>query len=348
MSGYRLDHGGDIDRSRPLTFHWEGKSYSGFAGDTLASALLASGVRMVGRSFKYHRPRGLIAAGLDEPNAIVQLEQGAQTIPNLKAPYVELYEGLSANPVNAWPSLGFDLLAVNGLLKRFIPAAFYYKTFMWPDWLLFEPAIRKAAGLGTSPALPDPDVYAQTSAHTDVLVVGGGIAGLSAALHAAQAGKTVMLVTGGAHWGGRLAGTSDTIEGKPARVWIEDTLRTLAAMPNVTLKARTLATGHYDHGMVALLNRVALSLQLPLHTMDVDEMGNSDGSSFRMRGIPTVTLHSVTWANLHILHSEEDKYSAIDIDDYYDTYKLIAAYLATLDQRELQPAPREHNVGKSP
>ena len=256
MSGYRLDHGGDIDRTCPLTFHWEGKSYSGFAGDTLASALLASGVRMIGRSFKYHRPRGLIGAGLDEPNAIVQLERGAQTIPNLKAPYVELYEGLSANPVNAWPSLGFDLLAVNGLVKRFIPAAFYYKTFMWPDWLLFEPAIRKAAGLGTSPTLPDPDVYAQTSAHTDVLVVGGGIAGLSAALHAAQAGKAVMLVTGGAHWGGRLAGTSDTIEGKPARVWIEDTLRALAAMPNVTLKARTLATGHYDHGMVALCERL--------------------------------------------------------------------------------------------
>lgn len=262
MSGYRLDHGGDIDRSRPLTFHWEGKSYSGFAGDTLASALLASGVRMIGRSFKYHRPRGLIAAGLDEPNAIVQLEQGAQTIPNLKAPYVELYEGLSANPVNAWPSLNFDLLAVNSLVKRFIPAAFYYKTFMWPDWLLFEPAIRKAAGLGTAPKLPDPDVYTQTSAHTDVLVVGGGTAGLSAALNTARTGKSVMLVTGGAHWGGRLAGTSETIEGKPARIWIEDTLGALAAMPNVTLKTRTLATGHYDHGMVALCER--LTDHLPL------------------------------------------------------------------------------------
>ena len=202
MSGYRLEHGGDIDRSRPVTFHWEGRTHSGFAGDTLASALLASGERMVGRSFKYHRPRGLIAAGLDEPNAIVQLERGARTIPNLKAPYVELYEGLDANPVNAWPSLRFDLMAVNCLFKRFIPAAFYYKPFMWPDWLLFEPAIRKAAGLGTSPAHPDPDTYAQTSAHTDVLVVGGGIAGLAAALHAAQVGKAVMLVTGSAHWGG--------------------------------------------------------------------------------------------------------------------------------------------------
>ncbi|WBX82350.1 sarcosine oxidase subunit alpha family protein [Sphingosinicella microcystinivorans] len=266
MSGYRLEHGGDIDRSRPVTFRWEGRTHSGFAGDTLASALLASGERMVGRSFKYHRPRGLIAAGLDEPNAIVQLEQGAGTIPNLKAPYVELYEGLDANPVNAWPSLRFDLMAVNGLFKRFIPAAFYYKTFMWPDWLLFEPAIRKAAGLGKAPDLPDPDTYAQVSVHMDVLVVGGGIAGLAAALHAAQAGKSVMLVTGSAHWGGRLAGTSDAIEGKPARVWIEDTLRALAALPNVTLKTRTLATGHYDHGMVALCERLTDHLPLGQRT----------------------------------------------------------------------------------
>ncbi|MBB4632853.1 sarcosine oxidase subunit alpha family protein [Sphingosinicella soli] len=262
MSGYRLAAGGDIDRSRAVNFIWEGKSYAGFAGDTLASALLASGVRMVGRSFKYHRPRGLIAAGLDEPNFIVQLERGAQTIPNLKAPYVELYDGLNADPVNAWPRLGFDLLAVNGLVKRFIPAAFYYKTFMWPNWLLFEPSIRKAAGLGKSPRLPDTDVYAQASAHTDVLVVGGGIAGLAAALHAGQSGKSVMLVTGGAHWGGRLAGTADVVEGKPARIWIDDALRALAAMPNVTLKTRTLATGHYDHGMVALCER--LTDHLPL------------------------------------------------------------------------------------
>ena len=312
MSGYRLDHGGDIDRTRPITFQWEGKSYSGFAGDTLASALLASGVRMMGRSFKYHRPRGLIAAGLDEPNAIVQLEQGAQTIPNLKAPYIDLYDGLSANPVNAWPSLSFDLLAVNGFLKRFIPAAFYYKTFMWPDWLLFEPAIRKAAGLGTSPRLPDPDKYTQTSAHTDVLVVGGGIAGLSAAVQAAQTGKSVMLVTGGAHWGGRLAGTRDTIEGKPARVWIEDTLQMLAAMPNVTLKARTLATGHYDHGMVALCERLTDHLPLEqrsgprqrLWRVRADELILATGAIerplvFRGNDRPGVMLAGAARAYLH-------------------------------------------------
>ncbi|WP_257846082.1 MULTISPECIES: 2Fe-2S iron-sulfur cluster-binding protein [unclassified Sphingomonas] len=266
MSGYRLAQGGAIDRSRPLNFRWEGRSYSGYAGDTLASALLASGVRMVGRSFKYHRPRGLIAAGLDEPNFIVQLEQGAQASPNLKAPYVELYAGLEAAPVNAWPSLHLDLMAVNGAFKRFIPAAFYYKTFIWPSWRLFEPLIRKAAGLGASPQTPDPDRYAQAAAHTDVLIVGGGVAGLAAAQHAAASGRSVMLVTGGAHWGGRLAGTRESVEGRPAQEWIAETLRTLAALPNVTLMNRTLATGHYDHGLVALCERLTDHLPIAERT----------------------------------------------------------------------------------
>lgn len=257
MSGIRVSGGTAIDRSRTIRFRWAGKPYSGFAGDTLASALLANGVTLFGRSFKYHRPRGLLAAGLDEPNAIVQLERGAATIPNLKAPYVELYEGLDARPVNAWPSLDFDLLAVNGLFKRFIPAAFYYKTFMWPNWLLFEPAIRRAAGLGRAPDQRDPDVYSQTTAHCDVLVIGGGIAGLAAALAAGREGKRVMLATGGAHWGGRLAGSDTQVEGMPATEWIAATLAELDALPNVTRHDRMLATGHYDHGMVALCERVA-------------------------------------------------------------------------------------------
>lgn len=256
MSGYRLERGGDIDRHHPVRFRWAGKEYTGFSGDTLASALLASGERMIGRSFKYHRPRGMMAAGLDEPNFIVQLERGANTIPNLKAPYVELYEGLDATPTNAWPSLRFDLLAINGLFKRFIPAAFYYKTFMWPAWRYFEPVIRAAAGLGIAPRLSDPDCYAQTSAHVDVLIVGGGVAGLATALQAARSGRSVLLVTGGRHWGGRLAGTGEIIEGKPAAIWIHDMLDTLGAMPNVTLLARTIASGHYDHGMVTLCQRL--------------------------------------------------------------------------------------------
>ncbi|WP_447764486.1 2Fe-2S iron-sulfur cluster-binding protein [Sphingopyxis panaciterrae] len=156
MSGWRSDSGVTVDRSKPITFRWAGKSYQGYAGDTLASALVANGVSIIGRSFKYHRPRGLIAAGLEEPNAIVQLEQGATTVPNVKATQIELYEGLSAAPVNASPSVEFDLMAVNSLFKRFIPAAFYYKTFFWPSWRLFEPSIRKAAGLGTGRPSPTP------------------------------------------------------------------------------------------------------------------------------------------------------------------------------------------------
>ena len=142
MTGWRNNAGTTIDRSRRVNFTWAGRSYEGFGGDTLASALLANGVSIVGRSFKYHRPRGLIAAGLEEPNAIVQLEAGAATIPNMKATQVELYEGLVASPVNSWPSATFDILAVNSLVKRFIPAAFYYKTFLWPNWHLFEPRVK--------------------------------------------------------------------------------------------------------------------------------------------------------------------------------------------------------------
>jgi len=256
MSGARVAGGVAIDRSRTIHFRWAGREYTGFAGDTLASALLANGVSLFGRSFKYHRPRGLLAAGLDEPNAIVQLERGATTIPNLKAPYVELYDGLDARPVNAWPSLDFDFMAVNALFKRFIPAAFYYKTFMWPNWLLFEPLIRRAAGLGRSPESPDPDIYAQVSAHCDVLVIGGGIAGLAAALRAGHQGRRVILATGGAHWGGRFAGSEELVEGRPAQAWITSALRELAGMPNVALHNRTLATGHYDDGLVALCERV--------------------------------------------------------------------------------------------
>ena len=257
MAGYRFDQGGLVDRSAPLHFVWAGRRYQGVRGDTLASALLANGVSLVGRSFKYHRPRGIIAGGLDEPNAIVQLEaDSAYSTPNLKATYVDLYEALRADPVNARPSVEHDAMAVNGLFKRFIPAAFYYKTFMWPNWRLFEQAIRKAAGLGVSPSQSDPDRYDQRHAHCDVLVVGGGVAGLKAALTEGQAGRSVMLVTGGAHWGGRLAGSRQEIEERPAGQWIAAVLAELKAMPNVSIRSRTLATGYYDHGLIALCERL--------------------------------------------------------------------------------------------
>ena len=248
MSGWRLAEGGRIDRTKPLKFQWSGRRYSGFAGDTLASALLANGVDIVGRSFKYHRPRGLLAAGIEEPNAIVQIEIGTETIPNLKATTVELYDGLIAAPVNAHPSAERDRMAINGWFKRFIPAAFYYKTFMWPDWHWFEPSIRRAAGLGVAPTSADPDTYEHRFAHTDVLVIGSGAAGLAAALEAASKGARVMLVEGDCALGG---GGADM-----------NLVERLRALPNVEILARTLAFGFYDHELVALCER--LTEHLPL------------------------------------------------------------------------------------
>ena len=182
----RLAYGGRIDRDRPLSFTFNGRRYRGYAGDTLASALIANGVSVVGRSFKYHRRRGILSAGSEEPNALIQLESGTDTQPNLRATQVELYDGLSASSVNAWPSVDLDLRAVNNRLARLLPAGFYYKTFMWPAnfWMTYERFIRRAAGLGKAPTGPDPDRYDKANVHCDVLVVGGGPAGLAAALAA--------------------------------------------------------------------------------------------------------------------------------------------------------------------
>src|SRR5690349_1399477 len=181
---FRLAQGGLLDRASPRSFTFNGRKLQGYAGDTLASALLANGVRLVGRSFKYHRRRGIFGAGAEEPNALVQLERGARTEPNLRATQIELYDQLSATSQNAWPSLEFDISALNNVFSRLIPSGFYYKTFMWPQswWMRYEHFIRSIAGMGVSPRLPDPDHYAHRFAHCDVLVAGGGAAGLSAAL----------------------------------------------------------------------------------------------------------------------------------------------------------------------
>ena len=186
----RLD-GGLIDRSTPLSFTFDGRRYGGFAGDTLASALVANGVRLVGRSFKYHRPRGIISAGSEEPNGLVELRTGARREPNSRVTMTELHDGLVATSQNRFPSLGFDLMAVNDRLSNFLGAGFYYKTFMWPKafWeRVYEPIIRRAAGLGALPGEDDPDVYDRGFRHCDVLVIGAGPAGLSAALTAGRAG----------------------------------------------------------------------------------------------------------------------------------------------------------------
>ena len=266
MTGeYRTTRGGRIDRARPLRFTFDGHAYQGFAGDTLASALLANGVHLLGRSFKYHRPRGLLAAGAEEPNALCTVTRDrGRTAPNLRMTQVELYDGLVATSQNSWPARGFDLGAVNDLLSPLFAAGFYYKTFMGPRFVkgatlwarLFEPVIRRAAGLGVPPREADPDSYANRFAHCDVLVVGGGPAGLAAALAAARAGARTILCDEGAEMGGALLCEPDAvIDGEPAAAWVAAALAELARR-GVTLLPRTQAFGYYNHNLVALAQRL--------------------------------------------------------------------------------------------
>lgn len=258
MQGKRLSQGGRIDRSKPLNFKFNGQSLQGYQGDTLASALLANGIRFIGRSFKYHRPRGIVGSGAEEPNAIVQLGEGGRTLPNYRATQVELYEGLTATSVNSWPSLEFDLLALNGRLSRFLPAGFYYKTFMWPRsfWKKYEHYIRKSSGLGVVPSEPDPDRYEKVDGHFDVVVIGGGPAGLAAALEAGKKGARVLLVDEQPEFGGRLLESKEIITGAPAAAWVESTVKELGAIPDVTLLPRTTVFGYYDHNFLGMLERV--------------------------------------------------------------------------------------------
>ncbi len=261
MSAFRTTDGGRIDRSRTLRFAFDGRAFEGLQGDTLASALLANGVHRVGRSFKYHRPRGILTAGAEEPNALVTVcRDAARETPNLRATQVELYEGLNAHSQNRWPSLGFDLGRANDFLSPVFPAGFYYKTFMWPRsaWAaLYEPLIRAAAGLGRASALPDPDGYAQCFAHCDVLVVGAGPAGLAAAQAAAEGGARVILCDEQAEPGGSLLdGSTARIDGEPASAWLEQMVKTLAVHPRIRLLARTTAFGYFPHNHVALVERI--------------------------------------------------------------------------------------------
>jgi sarcosine oxidase subunit alpha len=214
---FRNPEGGRIDRSRPVSFTFDGKTYQGYEGDTLASALLANGVHLLGRSFKYHRPRGILTAGSEEPNAIVELRTGARKEPNTRATTIELFDGLVANSQNRWPSLSFDVMAINNLFSPLLSAGFYYKTFMWPVsfWTnVYEHVIRRAAGLGTAPTEADPDFYEQCHEHCDVLVVGAGPAGLMAAMSAANLGARVIIADEHAELGGSLNSEDFTIDGK--------------------------------------------------------------------------------------------------------------------------------------
>ena len=262
----RLLEGGLIERHRPLAFHFDGKHYSGYAGDTLASALLAGGVRLVGRSFKYHRPRGILTAGSEEPNALVELRTGARREPNTRATGVELFEGLEAQSQNCWPSLRFDIGAVNSLLSPLFVAGFYYKTFMWPAALwetLYEPAIRRAAGLGRASAEPDPDAYEKAYAFCDVLIVGAGPAGLSAALSAGRAGARVILCDEDFVLGGRLNGDRREIDGVSGSTWAQQVEAELSSLPEVRILRRTSVFGVYDGGTFGALERVADHLPVP-------------------------------------------------------------------------------------
>jgi sarcosine oxidase subunit alpha len=268
MTAWRLDTGGRIDRSKPIRFSFDGRDYTGFSGDTLASALLANGVHLVGRSFKYHRPRGILTAGSEEPNALVTVRRDvARCAPNLRATEVEIFEGLEAHSQNRWPSLHFDTGAVRELFSPLLSAGFYYKTFMWPRraWhALYEPRIRASAGLGVAPTRPDPDRYAQRYAHCDVLVVGAGPSGLATALAAAGRGARVILCDEHPEFGGSLLDDREArIAGVTAAKWLAETQRVLEEMPHVTLLRRTTAFGYFPHNLIGLNERMGDHLADP-------------------------------------------------------------------------------------
>ncbi|MBB3454642.1 sarcosine oxidase subunit alpha [Rhizobium sp. BK313] len=258
MTSYRLSAGGRIDRSKTVNFTFDGRELSGHPGDTLASALLANGIQLVGRSFKYHRPRGILTAGAAEPNALVTTGTGGRTEANSRATMIELHEGLIARSQNRWPSLGFDIGAVNGLFSPFLSAGFYYKTFMWPAALwekLYEPLIRKAAGLGKASYEVDPDSYEKRWGHCDLLVIGAGPTGLAAALTAGRAGARVILADEGFALGGNLlleAGTA-----------LKDILEELESLPNMRLLPRTTVIGWYDDNVFGAVERVQKHLATP-------------------------------------------------------------------------------------
>ena len=257
---FRLPSGGRIDRSRILSFRFDGQTYAGHVGDTLASALLANGVRLVGRSFKLHRPRGIFSAGAEEPNALAAIRTGARSEPNTRMTMQELYEGLVAASQNRWPSLRWDVQSLNGLAAPLLSAGFYYKTFMWPAafWeKVYEPMIRRAAGLGRASGVADPAQYEAAHAPCDVLVVGSGPAGLAAARVAGTTGARVILCEQDFEFGGGLLADPDHAK------WLADTLSALQRMPNATLMPRTSVFGYYDHNVLGAVERVADHFPVP-------------------------------------------------------------------------------------
>ncbi|MFL2892890.1 MAG: sarcosine oxidase subunit alpha family protein [Candidatus Pelagibacter sp.] len=256
---HRLNNIGLINRDKVITFNFNGKSYQGYEGDTLASALLANGVHLVGRSFKYHRPRGFIGAGVDEPNAKLQVTINGHSEPNINATEIELVDGLSATSQNCWPSVEFDIGAINNFLKRFFPAGFYYKTFMWPKsfwYKVYEPFIRKAAGLGVASLEKDKERYEHKFEYCDLLVTGSGPSGLASAYAAAKNGAKVILAEDKPRYGGTLLTDDVSIDNMSGKDWSEKIISELKTMPNVTLKNRSQVFGYYDHNMMVMFERV--------------------------------------------------------------------------------------------
>ena len=263
---FRLDKGGYINRNKEISFKFNGKKYFGYEGDTLASALIANGIHLIGRSFKYHRPRGFLGAGVEEPNAQVQLYNGDKTEPNVVATTLELVEGLVAKSQNCFPSVSFDFGAINNFLHKFFPAGFYYKTFMWPKsfwYKIYEPIIRKAAGLGVAPLKPDPDRYEHKFEYCDILIVGSGPSGLASALAAAKNGAQVILAEDKPRFGGSLLTDEVTIGNKKGKDWADESIEELKSMPNVIVKNRSQVFGYYDHNMMVMAERARDHIENP-------------------------------------------------------------------------------------
>ena len=261
---FRLKKEGLINRNKLIKFKFNGKNYSGYEGDTLASALLANGIHLIGRSFKYHRPRGFFGAGVDEPNAKLQVKINGYSEPNINATEIELVEGLSASSQNCWPSVNFDIGAINNFLNKFFPAGFYYKTFMWPKsfwYRVYEPFIRKAAGLGVASLEKDNERYDHKYEYCDLLVTGSGPAGLSSAYAAAKNGAKVILAEDKPRFGGSLLTDNVTIDNLSGKEWANKIISELKAMPNVIVKNRSQVFGYYDHNMMVMFEKTGDHLE---------------------------------------------------------------------------------------